>query len=437
MTPRLALVWRTLEIARVLAWAPLSYVGWLLTRPVPRDAADDTLARERAMGRVLAVALESLGATFVKLGQILGSRPDLLPPGVLESMARLQDDVAPASPDEIESVLAAEWSAEQRASITLDPEPLAAASVAQVHRATMEDGREVAVKIQRPAARSQIERDLAVLGAVVRVLDLHPDLQLLSLPGSIDNFGDALRDQLDFRKEAANNRRFAHNFRRETKVHVPALVDAMSTDRVLTMELIRGVKGTEPEKVGHGRTELAERGGRAILKMVFEDGFVHADLHPGNIMLGEDGTMTFLDLGLVAEIPKDLLRPWVDTFSALAKRDGAWAAKLFYEHAPIALTTDYARYERDVTAFLSQYWDRRLGDVEVSAVVGGMMNVLRVHRVQIEPVFTTVNVAMLVAEGLGKQLDPSIDLVTLAVPYLVGAQMSAPPGRPPRRPIPD
>ena len=436
MTPHLALVWRALEIARVLAGVPLSYVGWLLTRPVPRDAAEDTLAREQAMGRALARALERLGATFVKLGQILGSRPDLLPPGVLESMARLQDDVAPASLAEIEGVLGAEWSPEQRASITVDPEPLAAASVAQVHRATTEDGREVAVKIQRPAARSQIERDLAVLGAAVRVLDLHPDLHLLSLPGSVENFGDALRDQLDFRKEAANNRRFAHNFRREKKVHVPALLDELSTDRVLTMELIHGVKGTEPEKVGHGRTELAERGGRAILKMVFEDGFVHADLHPGNIMLGEDGTMTFLDLGLVAEIPKDLLRPWVDTFSALAKRDGAWAAKLFYEHAPIALTTDYAQYERDVTAFLSQYWDRRLGDVEVSAVVGGMMNVLRVHRVQIEPVFTTVNVAMLVAEGLGKQLDPSIDLVTLAVPYLVGAQMSAPPGRAPRRPIP-
>lgn len=417
--------------------APLSYVAWLFTRPAPPDdPAEDQLERERAVGRALARGLERLGATFVKLGQILGSRPDLLSPGVLEAMARLQDDVAPAPLAVIEAVLTREWSAEARAEVMLDPEPLAAASVAQVHAATLANGTRVAVKVQRPTARAQIERDLVLLGAAARVLDLHPDLALLSLPGAVENFGCALHDQLDFEKEASNNRRFARNFRRERKVRFPALFDRLCTAQVLVMELVVGVKGTEPERVGHARAELAVRGGRAILKMVFEDGFVHADLHPGNIMLEEDGTMTFLDLGLVAEIPRDLIRPWVDTFSALAKRDGPWAARLFYEHAPTVGTTDYAEYERDVEGFLSKHWDRRLGDVEVTAVVGGMMNVLRRHRVQVDPVFTTVQVAVLVAEGLGKQLDPRIDLVTLAVPYLVGAQMAAPPGRLPRREVP-
>lgn len=417
--------------------APLSYLAWLFTRPAPPDDVDlDRLERERAVGRAIARALERLGATFVKLGQILGSRPDLLSPGVLEAMARLQDDVAPAPLAVIETVLAREWTAEARAGVTLDPEPLAAASVAQVHAATLADGTRVAVKVQRPTARAQIERDLVLLAAAARVLDLHPDLALLSLPGAVENFGRALHDQLDFEKEAGNNRRFAHNFRREKKVRFPALFDRLCTTHVLVMELVVGVKGTEPERVGHGRAELAVRGGRAILKMVFEDGFVHADLHPGNIMLEEDGTMTFLDLGLVAEIPRDLIRPWVDTFSALAKRDGPWAARLFYEHAPAVGTRDYAEYARDVEAFLSRHWDRRLGDVEVTQVVAGMMNVLRRHRVQVDPVFTTVQVAVLVAEGLGKQLDPSIDLVMLAVPYLVGAQMAAPPGRAPIRHAP-
>lgn len=434
--PLSVLARRALEIAWVLWLAPLSYAAWLFTRAPARDAEEDARDREHAIGRALAGALERLGATFVKLGQILGSRPDLLPPGVLDAMARLQDDVAPDPLGVVEGVLAREWGEPLRATVSLDPEPLAAASVAQVYAGTLAGGRRVAVKVQRPSARSQIERDLVLLGAAARVLDLHPDLALLSLPGAAENFGDSLRAQLDFRKEAENNRRFAHNFRREKKVRVPGLVPELCTERVLVMELVLGVKGTEPEKVGHDRAGLAERGGRAILKMVFEDGFVHADLHPGNIMLEEDGTMTFLDLGLVAEIPKDLLRPWVDTFSALAKRDGRWAARLFYEHAPNVGTRDYAEYERDVEAFLSRHWDRRLGDVEVSEVVGGMMNVLRRHRVQVDPVFTTVQVAVLVAEGLGKQLDPSIDLVTLAVPYLVGAQMAAPPGRAPRRRIP-
>jgi ubiquinone biosynthesis protein len=202
------------------------------------------------------------------------------------------------------------------------------------------------------------------------------------------------------------------------------------------MERAPGVKATDLDQVGGDRHELAERGGRTILKMVFEDGFVHADLHPGNIFLAADGTMTLLDLGLAAEIPEDMRRPWLDTFSALAARDGKRCAELFYVYAPSVGTRDYATYERDVMAYLTRLYGAKLAEVEVGAVVSGMMNVLRQHRVQIDPVFTVVNVALLVAEGLGKQLDPSVDLVLLAVPFLLAAQLTAPPGRPPRRAIP-
>jgi ubiquinone biosynthesis protein len=213
---------------------------------------------------------------------------------------------------------------------------------------------------------------------------------------------------------------------------------------------IRGVVGktlnpADAEAVGRdlddearrvARAELAARGGRAILKMVFEDGFVHADLHPGNILLAEDGTMTFLDLGMVAEIEPDLMRPWVDTFSALAERNGARAAELFYTYAPFAAVEDYAAYERDVSSYLEHLYGARLAEVEISVVVSGMMNVLRRHRVQVDPVFTVVNVALLVAEGLGKQLDPHVDLVLLAVPYLLAAQLTAGQGRAPVRSVP-
>jgi ubiquinone biosynthesis protein len=211
------------------------------------------------------------------------------------------------------------------------------------------------------------------------------------------------------------------------------------------MELARGIKATDPEAVGIGlddearrlaRADLAARGGCAILKMVFEDGFVHADLHPGNILLADDGTMTFLDLGMVAEIAPDLMRPWVDTFSALAERNGARAAELFYTYAPFAEVEDYEAYERDVSEYLQQLYGARLSEVEISVVVSGMMNVLRRHRVQVDPVFTVVNVALLVAEGLGKQLDPHVDLVLLAVPYLLAAQLTAGEGRAPNRAVP-
>lgn len=431
--PSPSLVLRFFEIAWVLGLLPFRYLGWLLTREIPPDAE----AREAEQGHLLAGALERLGATYVKLGQILGSRPDILPPGWVLGLARLQDRVKAVPLAAIEGVLDRAWTAEQRALVaSIAPEPLAAASVAQVHLARLATGEEIVLKVQRPDARPQIERDLVLMRLFARTVDRIPTVELFSLPGAIERFGDALEQQLDFDHERANNRRFAANFRKVRGVRFPTILDALSGPTVLAMERAPGVKATDLDRVGGDRHELAERGGRTILKMVFEDGFVHADLHPGNIFLAEDGTMTLLDLGLAAEIPEDMRRPWLDTFSALAARDGKKCAALFYGYAPTVGTSDYASYERDVMEYLTRLYGARLADVEVGAVVSGMMNVLRQHRVQIDPVFTVVNVALLVAEGLGKQLDPSVDLVLLAVPFLLAAQLTSPPGRPPRRAIP-
>ncbi len=237
----------------------------------------------------------------------------------------------------------------------------------------------------------------------------------------MERFGHALEGQLDFVGEAANNRRFAASFADNPNVGVPALIDDMCTRRVITMEFVDGVKATQPEKVGGDRTKLARLGGEVVLKMIFSDGFVHADLHPGNIILTKDDRVVLVDLGLVSEIPADLLRPWVETFIALSQQDGATAARLFYTYAPTVGGTDYAAFERDVVKNLEQLYGKKLGEVEVSKAVSGMMNVLRKHHVQIDPSFTVVNIALLVAEGLGKQLDPSIDLVPLGRP-LPGAR---------------
>ncbi len=432
---------RSVRVLFVLATIPLRMLGRELTATTPPTAEE----RRRWWGELLAGALESLGATYVKLGQILGSRPDLLAPEILAAMARLQDDVEPLPFAVVDRVLRECWG-ESRATIEVDETPIAAASVAQVHRGRLPSGEAVAIKVERPEARAQIEQDLVLMRLLARLADRIPSVHLFSLPGAIERFGEALHDQLDFRKEAANNARFARNFRSERKVRVPSLHLALSSDRVLVMELVVGVKATDPEAVGleldpearkAARAALAARGGRAILKMVFEDGFVHADLHPGNILFTADGTMVFLDLGMVASIEPDLMRPWVDTFSALAERDGPRAAELFYGYAPSAHVEDYDAYERDVTEYLDRvYGASTLSELEVGAVVSGMMNVLRRHRVQVDPVFTVVHVALLVAEGLGKQLDPGVDLILLAVPFLLAAQLGAPPGRPPRRPTP-
>lgn len=394
--------------------------------------------RERLHGRALARLLERLGATFIKFGQILSTRPDLLGPGFIEPLSRLQDAVPAAPFAEIERVLGEELGPEARAKIVeIEPEPVAAASVAQVHRARLTGGETVALKVQRADARAQIERDLAILGLGARLCDRLPELRMLSLPGAVERFGEALAGQLDFRDEAAHNLRFAKNFGGVDGVSVPRLFPELCTRRLLAMEFVEGVKATEPEKVGGDRARLARIGGEAVLKMIFEDGFVHADLHPGNIILTGDDRVVLIDLGMVTEIPSDLLRPWLQTFVALSQQDGALAARLFYGYAPTIGDTDYAAFERDVVGFLEGLYGKRLGEVEVSVAVSGMMNILRKHRVQIDPAFTVVNIALLVAEGLGKQLDPSIDLVPLAQPYLARAMLTAPEGRPPLREVPE
>lgn len=428
----LSLVLRSLAILAVLTGAFFRYVGRRIVA-----GRLDTEARDRLRGQVLVSTLDKLGATYVKLGQILSTRPDIIPPGIVRELETLQDKVQPIPFEQVVRVLDEDLSKEARARIVdIDPVPVAAASVAQVHRGRLDTGEAVALKVQRPLAAPQIDRDLVLMDVGARMLECIPSLKLLSLRGSVAQFAEAMHRQVDFEQEANNNRRFAANFAHVDGVEVPKLIEGLCSRRVLTMEFVNGVRATEPEKVGGDRKLLALRGAAAIQQMVFKDGFVHADLHPGNIMLTDEGVVVLIDLGLVAEIPKDLMRPFIETFHALSQKDGKAAARLFYVYAPTVGTKDYAQYEREVTAYFDTFYGKPLGELEASEVVAGIMNILRRHKVQIDPSFTVVHIAMLVAEGLGKQLDPDIDLIALATPMLLEVIVTAPAGRQPEREVP-
>jgi ubiquinone biosynthesis protein len=423
------LVLRFARIAIVVVAAMIAY-AWQRIRAGRLDRA----GVESLRGRWLASLFERLGATFVKFGQIMSTRPDLLGPGYTRELARLQDAVPPAPFSEVRAMLDRELPEAARARIAwIDPEPIAAASVAQVHEAKLDTGERLALKIQRAEVEAQVERDLAILGVLARTVDKLPSVHLLSIPGAVARFAESLRGQLDFVQEAENNRRFAKNFEHVPAVGVPLLYPDLCTRRVLAMELVEGDKATLGDRIHGDRKKLARTGGEAILQMVFFDGFVHADLHPGNILLTADDRVILIDLGMVTEIPPDLRRPWVETFIALSQSDGEKAAELFYGYAPSVGDTRYEAFERDVSDNLAKLAGKSLGEVEVGEAVSGMMNALRRHHVQVDPTFTVVHIALLVAEGLGKQLDPEIDMVSLAVPYLMRAMESAPPARAPAR----
>jgi len=426
------LVIRGFWISLVLMWAFVSYgarraVRWRLS-------SED---KERLRGEVMARTFERLGATFIKFGQILSTRPDLLGPGYIAPLSRLQDQVAPARWKAVSAMLDAELGPALRARLAhVESEPIAAASVAQVHRARLDTGEELALKVQRPGVHRLIHGDLSILGFWARVVSLIPSMKPLSLPGAVERFGVSLAGQLDFREEAANNRRFAEMFAAWDGLDVPRLYEELCTERVLAMEFVDGVKGSEPDAVGGDRARLARLGADAILHMVFTVGFVHADLHPGNIILTEEGRVVFIDLGMVAEIPRDLMRPWTTTFLALGQQNAAEVARLLYIYSPKVRSIDYDAYEQALVDHFARFHGKALGEVEIAEVVGGVMNILRRFRITIDSSFTVVNIALLVAEGLGKQLDPTLDVVQRALPVLLKAAVAAGEGITPRRELP-
>jgi ubiquinone biosynthesis protein len=402
----------------LLLHAVLWFGGWIGLLLAFRGRA----ARQAWFASRFAGLLIALGATFVKVGQIMSTRPDLFPPHVIKALTRLQDNVGAFAWRHVERALVDEFGKpSQDLFATFDRDPVASASVAQVHRATLRSGEAVAVKVRRPGLDDLVRFDLAVMRLFAHFVALVPSLRLLAPVESVNEFGRAIHAQIDLRIEAENNRRFTAAFASDPDVIFPALVPELCGKRVLTMAFIEGVKVVEaPAKIGADPTRLAKIGFRTLLKMVFDDGFVHADLHPGNILVDKDGKVVILDLGLTAELDEAARRAFAQFFASWAGGVGSVMARLMSELSPSAKVRDYPAYEREITEFVGRYHGKPLGEVQVSTVAFDMMNILRRHRVRVNPVYTMANVAIAVTEGIGKQLDPRLDLVQEAMPFFIG-----------------
>jgi predicted unusual protein kinase regulating ubiquinone biosynthesis (AarF/ABC1/UbiB family) len=259
----------------------------------------------------LAADLERLGPTFIKLGQLLSTRPDLLPQADLEALSRLQDEVEPISFSEVERIIESELGVRpDRIFLRIDAEPVAAASLAQIHRAELRSGGIVAVKVQRPGLREIIVDDMAVIGEAATFLDRHTSLgRRYEFSRILEEFRIGLLRELDFTREAANLRTLSANLVRFDRIVVPAPHESYSSSRVLTMDFIPGRKITALGPLALNEADgpvLADQLFRAYLKQVLVDGFFHADPHPGNVLLGEDGRLVLLDLGMVGRVGADL-----------------------------------------------------------------------------------------------------------------------------------
>jgi ubiquinone biosynthesis protein len=301
--------------------------------------------------------------------------------------------------------------------------PVAAASVAQVHEAVLRaSGARVAVKVRRPDVLEKVRLDRAILLVVARAAErLAPSLRLVSLAEAVETFCDAVEHQIHFAHEAAHNARFRRNFADDPDVHFPTLHPEACSDAVLTMEFVEGLREEELEARGADVRRIVMAGMRCVSRMIFLHGFVHADLHPGNLRFDASGRITLLDLGLVGELSERDRLTNARLLFAFATGDGPTVARLFHENAPHAATPDYAAYEREVSEYVERMRSRGLGNVELALEIGRIFDILRRHRIQARSHMTMVNLALATAEGLGKRLAPELAMADEALPYLAEA----------------
>jgi ubiquinone biosynthesis protein len=303
-----------------------------------------------------------------------------------------------------------------------DPVPVAAASVAQVHRAELRDGRRVAVKVRRPDIGRKVELDRSILLFGGRLLErLVPSLRLVALEGALRQFCAAVEEQLDLRIEAENNRRFTENFAGDPGVVFPGLVPALCSDAVLTMEFVDGIHERDLERSEIDVRAVVQAGMRCVCRMIFLHGFVHADLHPGNMRFLPPGRVALFDLGLVGRLEDVDRLNTARMLFAFATGDGVTVARIFHDASPRAHPPDYAAYEREMADFVAGLQRRGLGHVQLTLEIGRLFDILRRHRIQARSHMTMVNLALMTAEGLGKRLAPELSLTDEALPYLAEA----------------
>ena len=368
------------------------------------------------------LVFEELGPTFVKLGQFLSTRRDVLPEGVVEELEKLQDTVRPFPGEAALAIVADELGHPvedlfQR----FGDEPFASASMAQVHEAVTNDGDHVVVKVQRPRIRGTIETDLEIMADLARLLErVVEGAEFLEPAHIVREFSHTIRRELDFTAEANNVDRFAADFARDKRIHVPKVYRALSTSTVLTLEYVEGTKVSklaEDPAQGIELEVVAARGAALICEQIFEHGFYHADPHPGNILVQPGNVICLLDYGMVGVLPNRQREQLSNLVLGLVKRDERQIT------AAVLRLADYSRFERvhrieaDVAHFIEYHLYRPLRDIHVGEVLNELTRLLVRHGIRMPPDFFLLTKALTLVEAVGRQLAPDFDVVQHMRPF--------------------
>jgi ubiquinone biosynthesis protein len=407
---------RYAEIARVLVrhgghdLVESSGLSATIADPVEEDAGEG----DEEAARDLAADLESLGPTFIKLGQLLSTRADLLSDAHIEALARLQDDVEPVPYEEIREVVEEDLGARvSNVFASFDEEPIASASLGQVHHAVLRDGREVAVKVQRPGIREVVARDLEVLHGIAGMLDDHTDAgERYHFDEMIEEFERSLARELDYRREAVSLTELGRNLTSFERLTVPAPIDGLVTGRVLTMEHVEGTKVTGLSGLARLDIDgeaLVDELFRAYLKQMLSDGFVHADPHPGNVLLTPDHRLALIDVGMVIRLEPTTRERMLRLLLAVADGEGDAAADVALAMGTPTSFFDEEAFRRDVSALVGSYHDLPPEHSHAGQVLAEVTRISGQDGVRPPAELTLLGRTLLALDQVANELAPDFD----------------------------
>ncbi len=381
---------------------------------------------EKGIAERLRKAFEELGPSFVKLAQILSSRPDLITKTFADEFKKLQDEVPPFPYEDVEKIIQEDLERGPDEIFTsIDRTPVAAASIAQVHVAALKDGNSVVVKVQRPRIKDIIETDIHIMRTVAGLMVKYiPETDFFNPAGIVEEFSRTVRKELDFVEEAKNISRFRRNFKDDPDVVIPNTVPHLVSDRIIVMERIEGVRIDDVqgiERFGLDRIEIAKKGAHAYFKMMLDHGFFHADPHPGNIFVLEDGTIGLMDFGIVGWLSPEIMESIAAGLIALVKKD---FDALIDEYVHLGLITEDVdiesfkrEFKSDIIDFLVPLYDMTISEINIAQYLDALTHLAIKHKLKLPPDLLLVNKTMLILDSIGRLLDPNFNFIGFSETY--------------------